>query len=730
MAVISLAAPGEQDDHDPLGLNGSARPPQDDATIPAIHEDLDDEETLDGTREKCVHVFNSYRDDDRRRFHARRWGAIYRAYHGIRPINQGPYRQNYFRRVIFRMIETIKPLIIEQFMPGEDLFRYLPEHPGEEDAKAAATRIVHKQIRSARSGRSIELELIKWLEGGIMWGTSYLTTGWSQFKFTRRKIRMLHEDVDDLDKAWDRETEEQESGCPYAEQLNPWELFCHAEIDDPRRSPAVFIQKVCTVSDLWTLVREGWLDEDRTQAAADDIAAGQCIYPNEIDVDFTRPEFAMLYNVNTEDSINDSLHELLVCWTNNGWEYVILDRKHILRAQRLRDGRMPLHCLRNYPQAGEHWGISEVIPVLEEQRLLNDFTSMYVDSFKLCSTPMVLCKDGTAEKAWVGANIRPGASIKLSGDMDAIKPFVMPPLPDGQREMLDDIDRSMTITTGITPELGGTGSNANTATGQVHLEQAASKRIEHKIRLFTPEWRNVMRDFYYLNAAFLDEEVKIRYEGEDGITAFAAHGPEVFAADECEVELQNNPQFTMEEVNAAIQCAQLFMNNPMVNQMRLIEDVFRTRGKPKPKIYLNNPATAPADALTENRDWFGTGIVVDPNPNDDHQTHLQIHQMAFQQFANNPQVPPGALAAMQRHMNLHQCYMAFAQKQAAMQAQQGPAPGQSGGPGQIPGKPPRPQGDVKNAANARTEATMKNGMRGAGQQGKLPGPPGPGKLAG
>lgn len=685
------------------------------------HQDLspidDSVDDVDKTLRKLVTTFGRYRDDDRRRYQTYLWRQFYRAYHGLPPIRPDPYRITYFIRESFRQIETLKPLVVEQFMPGEDLFKYLPEHPGEEDAKAAATRIVHKQIRSSKSGILVETEMMKWIEGAIMWGTSVLVTGWQKFRYTQRKPRLIHEDNDNMELAWDRETEEIMAGCPFAQHYNPWEYYSHPEIEDPRRSPYFFLQSTCSVSDLKTLVEEGYLDEDACKEAADQIAGGSTTLPYDQDVDFTRPDYSMMYHINDQGYDEDNPHELLTCWSSNGWEYVLLDRKHLLRAQRLRDGRMPVHCLRNYPQPNVHWGISELQVILEEQKLLNDFTSMYADSVKQCVTPRVLTKRGADTTDYNKHRVAPGAAIPCDDPNNGPKPLVMPPAPQEMLEHIGFVGQKMVMGTGVTAELAGTGSEASTATGQVHLENAANKRIQHKIRWFSPAVRQLYRDFYDLNSEYLSEQVRIRYEGEDGAFAFVEAGPEVFG-DEVEVQLADQTSgANPESINSALQLLQLLNNDPLTNQLELRVNVFRAMGFKRPRLMLNNPATSPVKALSENRDWWGTGAILEPSPSDDHGIHLQIHTLILQTAMAQQSVPPSAIAAMQNHIALHQAYM---QNSPPPGPPPGAPPG-GNGPNQTPmGGPPPNNGPVKNEANARTEKTFSNGVTGAARQGTMP----------
>ncbi len=625
------------------------------------------------------------------------WEGVYRAYRGLRPANSGPYKTIYVIREIFRQMETLKPQISKQFFGGEQLFRYEPRHPGQEDQAMGATSIVHQQIKR----KMLDAQLQMWLDTATLYGTSYLTYGWRKFKHTHRKISLMHRKDDDKT-AWERKSSEFVYESPYVEFLKPWDVYTHPDVEDCRNSPLVVVRKVVSTADLKTLVREGWLDEDLTKEALEQDKGGPVDH-----LTAWRLARAQGYDERIDRSADgDEPHELLTGYTNDGHEYAILNSKHLVRAQKSKDGEIPMLAQRNYAQIGEHYGIPEPLIIMDEQRILNDFMGMYIDGTHIARNPMFKVSKA-AKKDWGFASFRPGGAVYLD-NMGDVEPLAVNPSVMNLPQDAAFIQNNMKLATGLSDELAGSGSSQRTATGLVRLQDAAGERMAHKVRLFMPMFSEVYRILYDLNARYLSDEVAVRSLGEDGKAVFGRYGPDVFNADvDVNVELANVMESNPETRQKWIETIKLFGMDPLINQTLLRERVFRAMGEKKPKMFLANPQNAQGDAMAENLQLEAVGILPDPNPNDNHQLHLQIHQMETQTMpfmALNPQWQ----IALQKHMSIHNSYM---QQQMMAQGQQQMAP--SAAP---------PGGSLLPEADMRTEAMFDNGATGAAQTMPMGGP--------
>lgn len=620
------------------------------------------------------------------------WDGMERAYKGLKPRNPGPYKYNYVIREIFRQVETLKPQLAKQFFNSDQLFRFEPRHAGFESQAAAATSICHDQIR--RYNMVSELRSFG-IDSPLLYGVGYLTYGWRRYKHVLRKIKPMH----DLNKKkwWKRETEEVDQACPYLEALHPRDVYVHPNAEDPRYSPAVFVRRVVSLDDLKTLVREGWLDAKCVEKVGEN-QDGSLAYMS-LEEKHRNYDRKLDRTPDGEDP-----QEMLICWTNDGWEYVLINRQFLVRGQRLEDGVIPILAQRNYPQMGEHYGIPEPFVILDDQRILNDMMSMFVDSYHITCNPMFKVKRGDAEKAWKMTTFRPGGHVVVN-DINDIVPFDAKPTDMNLAQNAQFILRNMKLSTGVTDELAGAGSQAKTATGLVRLQDAAGARMEDKVARLIPGYREAYKILYNLNANNLDEEVAARLEGDDGVRAFRRYGPEVFSPDvDVEVVLSNMMESSPELMNKWQSMFQMMNGNPMVEQTALIERVFRAMGEKKPKMFLSNPVNAQGDALEENGQWKNVGVLPDPKPSDNHQVHLQIHQMqaASSEAATKD---PMWVQELQRHIALHQAYLAQMQQSQAQASQTN--------------LEPEPQGMGMPEADARTNAMFDNGQTGAEQQGAM-----------
>jgi hypothetical protein len=621
------------------------------------------------------------------------WDACYRAYRGYKP-DKGPYEFIYVIREIFRQIETLKPQLYEQFFESAELFEYQAEEPGFEEQAKGATAIVRRQIRY----RKLERELRRWIDNAILYGTSFMVAYWKTFAIRKLKMSASY-DVEAKETWWDRETEERFEEGPTIEAIPPWRVYAHPDIEDPRESPVVFITDVVSASALKTFVRAGYMDRAAVKKAAEESnAAGASGEDRQNQHLTSHPWF--------EDDKNlDESHALLTCWTNDGWEYVILDRKWIVRARRS-DFPMPsILTLKNYPQQDELWGLPEPLQMLDDQNLLNDMMGLYVTGIHMTITPMVKAFGGDAAKKWKNIVFRPGGSVNLEAGEDIV-PLNLTPHVLQLPTVAGFIMRNMKVSSGLTDELSGISGSKKTATEHVSLREAASARMRYKVVTFAPAFVEVFELLYQMNALYLDEDQAIRLGGQGGAAAFKFVRPDVFLPRvSVVVKLANNIEVGAEASLKWMNVYARVGQDPMVNREKIIERIFKALGEKDTKIFLSDPILSMSDALLENDKVMAYGILDLPKANDDHQQHYKIHMLAMQTDMFK-QLPDLWQQAMIRHMTAHQEYLSAQMKQSQM-AQQ------AGGGGELG----QDSGSPVPATDIQTEALFDNGAQGAMQQG-------------
>jgi hypothetical protein len=473
---------------------------------PAIDPELGNDEGAENAHDVTVHnlcqIFLRYAEWRHTEIEPI-WDAVFRAYRGYKQNSPSPYRFEYVIREIFRQIETLKPQVSRQFFGQDELFRYQPWMPGFDGQAAAATAIAHQQIRRYR----MDVAMQKWTDNALLYGTSYMTYGWSKMRKVQRKISKLH--IPTVGTTWERQTEDIPHECPFLEYIPHDEVYSHPFCDDIQNSPVTFIRKVCSPDDLKTLVREGYLDEEETQEA---IEAGQSHAREALENKSGASDLGYDFRLDLDPNGAEPL-EMLICYANNGWEYVIIEREFLVRARRWteRYSEVPILVQRNYPQAGEHYGIPEPLVILDDQRLLNDVMSAWAASWHFTAVPMfkVLTR---GVKNFLRSKFQPGGHVPVE-DMNDVNELMTSPKHNDLASQGQFLTSRMQLTTGVTQELSGSGSAAKTATQHVRLEDAAGVRMEHKTRLFMPGFQDAFMALYELNGRYLNEDVGSAHHG-------------------------------------------------------------------------------------------------------------------------------------------------------------------------------------------------------------------------
>ncbi len=667
----------------------------------AIDKDVKSKEKQEFVVQRINSELQKYRSSYARMEWEKNVRAVFLCYRGYK-LAGGDNQFQYVIREGFFQFETLLAQICPQFFGESRLFRYAPQQAEFIQKAVGATEIVHAQMRRTHA----ESQLRDWLKCAMFYGVSYLTYGWQHYKRVVRRPLPLHSDPEQ--EPWKVRTEEIIFEAPYLEFIKPWEVYCHPFIEDCRNSPTVSIIKMLSVADLKTLARELYLDADAVQQAIEDGPAA----PNQ-NRNLNFPSPMPQYDYQLDSSDGSAPHEMVVTYTNEGWEYVMLDGRAIARAQRCRYGEIPIIGLRNYPQAGEHYGIPELVSILDDQRLLNEVMSSYVYSIHMQLNPRVKVKRN-AVKDYNAATHKPGGKIILD-DMNDVMPFEVNPTTMSLEQVGSFLMNNMRRTTGLNERLAGSAPNTGTATLGVHLEQAATKRMMEKVALFAPAFGDAYMALYRLNAMYLDDKVPVRMLGASGADIFNRYGPDAFEPDvDVEVELANQsagPEDAVKWQNAY----QLTGQDPLVSRKGLLERYFRALGEKRPQALLSDPILAQSDALAENTGVLANGIIGDPKPDDNHQVHIQIHTQAMQTpefMALVHERPPWA-KAMQDHLLKHVQYFQAMQQAQQAQAQQSAAamPNTS-----LAAQAQGPQ-SANPEANARTEAMFQNGARGAAQGG-------------
>lgn len=635
------------------------------------------EDVRASTVEKLVTLFKRYEEDGARRKKVEQWTASYRAYMGYKYAEQ-----QWMIREIFRQVETLIPKLAKTLLSGDVLFTLDARQEGFDEAAEGAAAVIHDQIH--RYGSMQELQ--KFVRDFVMYGTVYLLPGWRHYKRTHKKLDPMHapEEKD----TWDRKTTEVPEEAPFLEYVGPWDVFSHPQVEEAKNSPAVFIIRNVTVSDLKTMVREGYLDADATQEAVENNRSGAAEDETLGRAPFNDPH--------RNDTLDDDVHELMMCWTFDGMHYRVLDREVLVGATMTDDGKIPLITARNYPQSREHWGVPEPITIIDDQKLLNDLTDLFVKQ-NWYQLPMWTVKEA-AFNNFQRSTFKPGGYVRCTdpaGDIGLLPQSQSPATVQLSGSMEYVLNR-MKLTSGLSNEVAGSKGDTGTATGIVRLQDAADDRIQHKCgAMLMPALKEAYAAVYNLDAMRLNVTYKLRVAGPDGVRQDKEYPPSIFAQD-IDVTIEVGSDAGLQQANHLLNIYKVVGQDPLVNREEILKELWKASDMKHVRRFAASSMSAQGDALQENMGLTQTGIIADPKAGDNHQVHYQIHSMD-QSVVQTPQ--------MQNHIAIHATYLQQLQAQNA-QAQQATL----GGMGN------QAQG-VGQQANQTTEAMFQNGQRGASQQG-------------
>jgi len=611
------------------------------------------------------------------------WDDVWDAYRGVIPDNIAPYQSYYAIKEIFRQVEALKPHLASILLPDDDRkFEYKPRSDGDQDNALASTNLVHYQLETL----GLNPEILTWLDEHIVWGVSYLQYGWNKFKQVPNKISGL----DDED---DHDTVEEPMDGPWLKWIDHWSIYTDAFTVDLTKS-TVHKREIVSIGYLKTRVAEGHFKDSLLKKALKLGATDKSrnIAPTRIRTDVE----------NSQKDINErDEYVLLTTWTNDGWEYAHVNGLMVM-GRRNPFGEVPILALRNYPQHGEHYGLGEPRVLLDDQRLLQDMCSMWVDTHHFNNNPMWKVNSEVEHKINIG-EFKPGGKFIVDRADDIM------PLETNSSQTFDlggaiqAVRSFMQDTTGVTPELTGQGSSQRTASGLARLQNAATLRIQHKIRKAAPVFNKLYRILHMLNRRFLDKSVPIRIFGAMGREAFASVDKEAFTTD-IDVEVNLPPaMMAPQELQAKwIQLWQIVRPDPMFDAEPTAIELLRAFGMKNPRRSLSNGMSAQEDALGEVIDWMSMGVLPDVKPTDRHDIHVSL-MLAFE---NSPEFSQSNEVTRQNWDAHKQQHMTFLEQQGE----------ELGGLNQIQTSDQGP-GDLLAGTSAATEAQFSNGDRGAAQQG-------------
>ncbi len=267
-----------------------------------------------------------------------------------------------------------------------------------------------------------------------------------------------------------------------------------------------------------------------------------------------------------------------------------------------------------------------------------------------------------------------------TGDPNQSPPFIFPGLkPDANLYASEDaVKQDIRDISGFSElQQGSVPYSRIAATTSAIMEQNSKVRFNFYSERLADHIIDCSRDMFVIARQMMSFPQLVEVTGEAGpkmipITAEALEGDYNFHIDLEDLSASNRATRMKESFDALSTLAQFSGQNGPVKLDPLIQDFLTSYGKSDHRLYMNPPQGPPLDPNYENQ-MMMKGVPVRPNPLEDFQLHLQIHN----QFMQGPhwqqiQQVPQIVALFSEHL---QETNGMAQQQMAQQGAAGRAGG-------------------------------------------------------
>lgn len=261
---------------------------------------------------------------------------------------------------------------------------------------------------------------------------------------------------------------------------------------------------------------------------------------------------------------------------------------------------MPFQIFRPTLQEGEFVGISEIEPIKHLQHEINTLRGQRRDNANFVIDRVTAYMEGMIDPETLKRG--PGALIPTIGNPNEVI-FQLPveDLPASSYREEDAIKADFDRATGIDDSVAGAGAAGDTATGTQLVQQAANVRIAAKTKnLMAETVRPAAQQFLELNRQHLNKPTPVRLDDpQTGNYRFETVAPEDVVTD---VEVSpdagsTEPENRVQKVNDAMTVFNQLVQNPQIDQRKLVLYLLEQNEVPDPESFLAPEAPNVGDAL-------------------------------------------------------------------------------------------------------------------------------------
>jgi hypothetical protein len=493
--------------------------------------------------------------------------TYYQMYNSFIPENQRrPNGANLFIPYVFNIVETITPRLIKTMFSSKPFLVYKPVTVDDIAKAKKMTRLVDFQLHQRMRAIPVFVDIVK---SALLYGTAISKQTWrlSEKKFVKRVDKMIQ----------DPNTGEQimakvpvlmngvKYDAPFIQNVPLEDFFIHPYAANIYDSPYAAHR-------YWLPLHELWKGEKAN------------IYKNIKEVSVTMNGFdaygidARLSSIGMNSRPQRGEVEIIEYWTDD-WKVMVANRAVIIQSMEhpFWHREKPFSKWIDVPIPNEFYGKGEIEICRDMQYELNTTRNQRIDNVTMVLNRMF--------KILRTANIdtdqlisRPNGFIEVD-NMDDIRELEIDDVTQSGYQEESVIKRDMDDATGVYDYgRGAPADRRETATTASILAQAGSERFELKVNLMEMGGlADCGMQLAELNRQFIDHDIEIRITDDYGNEI-----PDTITPEDVDVDLDMvavgsavEPSVNKEiRQNQLIQLLANTVNNPYVNQVELLKEIF------------------------------------------------------------------------------------------------------------------------------------------------------------
>lgn len=366
-----------------------------------------------------------------------RWKTYENAYSGeyFKNVNLPDYKSNLISNYIFSIIETIRPIMLDQ----NPKFQAMPRQP---DAVEFSNDI-QEMLNYEFDREDVMVKMSRELINVLKLGSSVFFIPWDK---DRKNTRIINISPYNL------------FPDPLATSVEDAEYMIYASYKPDYELKRIFPKKA-------------------EQIEGGNVKYSELVFDNNKDSRIDNQVLVLeVYAVKKEANNSYDDYEVLTMLPELG---ILLDRKNLPYD----DKKLPFILIKDYDLPGKFWGEGEVAQLLSPQKYMNELNNAIVDNAKATANmPWILDKNSGVPKDSITS--RPGLVIRKNPGSE-VKREQAPSMPNYVINAVETYKNDMEQISGIFDTVkGNSETGVYTAQGILALQEAGQARIRLKTKLF------------------------------------------------------------------------------------------------------------------------------------------------------------------------------------------------------------------------------------------------------